>query len=120
MATTYKEESMFGEQLVCTWTLGNADEGAAKRIGKFADLSYGMWGTWSSATVIIQGSWDNPNGTPASGSWMTLTESDNTTAISNNANAAGAILEVPVWIRPKSTGGSGTAVNVVISAPWRK
>jgi hypothetical protein len=119
MATTFTDNSMIGDQLVYTWTLGDADTGAAKRVGSFGDKSYAMQGTWDTATIVLQGSWDPPDQTPAT--WHTLHESDNTTAISNTANAIGVILENPVWIRPVSSAGDGAAVlTVVISAPWRR
>jgi hypothetical protein len=119
MATTFTDNSMIGDQLVYTWTLGDADTGAAKRVGSFGDKSYAMQGTWDTATIVLQGSWDPPDQTPAT--WHTLHESDNTTAISNTANAIGVILENPVWIRPVSSAGDGAAaLTVVISAPWRR
>ena len=114
---TFQNKSSPGVQLVYEWVLGNAETGEAKAIGHFPDKSYAMCSTaWGGATVVLQGNWDNSNSPDADG-WLTLTETDNTTAISNTSNSNGAILENPVWIRPQSSGGSGTSVKVVITAP---
>lgn len=120
MATTLADQSLPGDALVHRWTLGDADTGEAKRIGAYADKSFAVWGTWDSATVVIQGSWDNPDGTPADASFITLSDSTNN-AISVTSDDIGVISEDPVWIRPVSSGGLGSAnLVLVISAPWRR
>jgi hypothetical protein len=117
MATTCTDKSEAGNLLVLEWTLTASENGDAKRIGSFGDKSYAMWGTFG-GTVTIQGSWDAGD-TPASNSWLTLHETDNTTEIALTSDGCGVILENPVWMRPVA-GASVSSVKVVISAPWRK
>ena len=73
----------------------------------FADKTVQASGTWASATVVIQGSNDNVT-------WFTLNDPGGT-ALSFTADAIKVILENPLYIRPKSSGGSGTDVNVTLA-----
>lgn len=82
------------------WTLTASETGEAVRIASWPDKSYGVWGTFG-GTVRIEGSFDKSTA-PSEDSWFTLTESDNTTAISGSARMSGVILENPIWIRPKA------------------
>lgn len=82
-----------------TWFFTAVDNGEPVRVGQFNDKSFGIWGAWASGTVVLQGSWDKAS-PPAETSWMTLYESDNATDISVTADAAGVVLENPIWIRP--------------------
>jgi len=120
MAITFQDDSFLGDQLIYTWVMDANGSGAAKRIGRFADKSYAMWGTWGGATVKLEGSWHNPNGTPDSASFITMTESDNTTSISFGVDAKGAVLENPVWIRPTMSNAGTTSIKIVVTAPWRR
>lgn len=118
MAVTFTDQSFPGTQLVYKWVVTSTTVSDPVRIGAYADKSYAMWGTFGNA-VAIQGSWDNPDGTPAEASFITLNETDNLTPISFSAAACGAILENPVWIRVKPA-AAVTSVTVVITAPWRR
>ena len=111
-----------GEGLVVRWKTDNVDYGDPVKVHVYADKSYGMYAGpsgWGGSTVILQGSWDVDNVPPGEHTWVTLTESDNTTAISMTANGAGVILENPLWIRPKRTAGAvGNVVNVVLTGKY--
>jgi hypothetical protein len=100
---------------IIEWNLGGTESGDPVRVPAFTDKSYGMWGTWGSATCVLQGSWDIKH-PPEEGSWMALKESDNSTAASQTANGCGVVLENPVWIRPKTTGGTGSVIQIVLTA----
>ena len=94
--------------VVTEWELTGNGGGEPVRCPQYADKSYAMFGTWGGATVVLQGSWDFDNPT----TWFTLNESDNTTAISNTANAAGKVLENPIWIRPLMSSAGTTDVKI--------
>lgn len=91
------------------YTLDADGGGDAVKCAHLSDKSYAMTGTWDGATVVLQGSWDYA--TPAT--WLTLNESDNSTSISNTANAAGVVLENPIWIRPFMSGKGATTSLLV-------
>lgn len=118
MAATFKDRSEPGLELIYEWTVAASEEGAAKRVMAFGDLSYAMAGTFG-GTVTLQGNWHGSGDTPDSTTWQTLHESDNTTAIALTANGIGVVLEKPVWIR--AIAGVGvTSVVVVVNGPWWK
>jgi hypothetical protein len=97
-----------------SWLVASADVGEPVRVPAYNDKSYAMWGNWGVAgSISLEGSWDK-NSPPAAGSWMVLNESDNTTAITNTADAIGVILENPIWIRPNCT-VVATSVRVTIN-----
>jgi hypothetical protein len=111
------ENILSADCLIIRWKTDAIAAGEPVRIAPYADKSYGMYaGTagWASSTVILQGSWDVDNSPPREDTWVTLTESDNTTGISMTANGAGVVLENPIWIRPNRTAGTGAVVNVVL------
>ncbi len=69
-----------------------------------------LFGTWGGATILIQGSnEDSPT------DWQTLRDAAGNN-LSFTANGLRTILELPRWIRPSSSGGTGTAVSVIINA----
>ena len=92
--------------------MGNADTGDALDPNggsiSFPDKTVHVHGVnWGSATLIIQGSNDGVN-------WETLTDPSNT-ALSFTSDALKVILESPLYIRPKTSGGTATDVNVIIA-----
>ena len=93
------------------WTLGNADDGAPIARGDLSDKTVQVWGTFGGATVVIEGSMDGTT-------WATL-KSPLDAALSFTAAGLAAILENPEFIRPRSSGGTGTAVKVAIGARSR-
>jgi hypothetical protein len=96
-----------------TWeAVGNADVGAAVAAARFSDKSVQLAGTFGGATVVIQGSEDGTN-------WSTLHDMGGNALSFTAAGGPKQILENPRFIRPSSSGGTGTDVDVFMSAPAR-
>jgi len=92
---------------LATWpAMGNADTGTAVAMSDASDRSVQIEGTFGSATVVIQGSNDGTN-------WQPLTDPQGN-AISKTASSLEAISELTRLIRPVTSGGTGTNVNVNI------
>ncbi len=73
----------------------------------FADKTVQLVGTFNNATIVIEGSNDGVT-------YVTLTDPQGN-ALSFSADAIEVILENPLYIRPSSSGGSGSAdVDVII------
>lgn len=85
--------------------MGNADTGSSVAFGQYPDRTIGIVGTFGGATVTIQGSMDG--GT----TWATLHDFQGNSA-TFTAAALFLIAENPTLIRPITSGGSGTAVDV--------
>jgi len=104
-----------GSVIRAVWTLGsgaNNNVGAAIPFTQWADRSVQMNGTFNVATVVWQGS--NDDGV----TWTTLTNPLGQ-AISHNAAAIDAVVEVCQLARPSSSGG-GVAQSVTIAAVLRR
>jgi hypothetical protein len=89
--------------------LGNADTGNWLTIPHFADKTIHVFGTWGSATLVVQGT--NEDGTPAAP--LTLTDPQGN-ALSKTADFIEAILENPYQIRVSTSGGTGTDLDAVL------
>ena len=110
MATINGTVTRNGDQSVITvtWTgLGDADDGAPIQFGEFADRSVQVDGTWASATLVWEGSNDGTT-------YYTLNDPDGV-AISKTANFMEAVMEGTVYARPRTSGGSGTDLDVVVT-----
>lgn len=88
--------------------MGNADTGVPIEFGEHMDMTVQITGTFGSATIVIQGSNDGTT-------YTTLTDPQGN-AISKTSAAIETIAECPRFVRPSSSGGTGTAVDVVIFA----
>ncbi len=92
-----------------TWeTLGDADNGAAITLPYAADITVQASGTFGSATVRLQGSNDGTN-------WHNMTQKGGTSALGFTANGLHSVNENPAYIRPHTTGGTGTDVDVTVA-----
>lgn len=110
MATTHTSVVGFDNTQVETWTLGNADTGAATILGSAPFKTVAVTGTFGGATVVVEGSNDNTN-------FFTLNDPSGTPAsLSFTAAGMKKVLENPIWIRARSSGGAGTAVVVTLVA----
>jgi len=89
-------------------TVGNADVGQAHEMASWPDRTVHLFGTWGGATIVLQGSNDGTN-------WQTLRDPGGNN-LSFTADGLKAILENPRYIRPSSSGGTGTDVDVIIYA----
>jgi hypothetical protein len=90
------------------WALGNADSGQAVNLVEFPDKSVEIVGTWGGATGVLEGSNDD-DGSGAAGTYTTLND-PSSNALSFTANAQKQVTEVTAWTRPRTSGGTGTAV----------
>lgn len=89
--------------LIVEWTgLLAGDDGAWRLLGHYNDKCLHVFGTFGGAIVTIEGSNEDTPANPAG-----LTDPTQT-AISISANAIKQVLENPLFIRPKITGGDGT------------
>ncbi len=91
--------------------MGNADVGVALDPDgggiNFADKTVQMSGNWGGATIVLQGSNDGVT-------WFTLDDPIGD-PITNTVDFIKAVLENPLYIRPSSSGGTGTDVDVTLS-----
>ena len=75
----------------------------------FADKTVMIVATYDSATIVIQGSNDGTN-------WFTLTNPNNDSLSFTVGDQLDTILENPLYIRPKTSGGQGsTAITVTLA-----
>lgn len=99
-------------RLKAIWeALGNATTGAAADMGAYADKTVQIVGTFGGATVTIQGSSDLTN-------WVTLNDTEGDPLAETSAGMF-VILENPAYIRAITSGGTGTDVDVIITANLR-
>ena len=96
----------WGDAWVASWSLGIADDGSPCEMIMASDKSVQVEGTFGAATVLIQGSNDGTN-------WRTLSDPSNA-ALSFTTAGLEAIQEHTRYIRPISSGGTGTNVTVTI------
>lgn len=80
--------------------LTGGDDGAPMTIGQFADRTVQVIGTFSGATTVIEGSLDGTT-------WATLSDT-NGNSLSLSATGIYTITQVPRYLRPKVTGGTGS------------
>lgn len=110
MATTYARSSTRGGRAVTWGSLGSADNGdeyepdAAEPLGGAVQVS----GTFGGATVVLQKS--NIGGS----NWVDMTDVDGN-AISFTATGMAEFSTGARYIRPKSSGGSGSSIVVTVT-----
>lgn len=103
-ATTITSQQLHPFALVTEWSgLLQSDAGSWELLGHYNDKCLHVFGTWGTATVTIEGT--NESGTPTSAIGLT---DPTQTAISMTANAIKQVLENPLYVRIKVTGGDGT------------
>jgi hypothetical protein len=101
-ATTVKNQ-IHPFTLTIEWTsLGQGDDGAWFMLGHYNDKCLHVWGTFGGATMTIQGSNEDAPTNP-----IALTDPTQT-SIALIVAGIKQILENPLFIRPKITGGDGT------------
>lgn len=92
-----------------TWAMGSADTGLAdSRLAGYADRTVQAFGTWGGATLVIEGSLDGTN-------WVTLTDPQGNAISKTTTNFIESIAEWVRYIRPVTSGGTGTALTVIIA-----
>lgn len=85
-----------------TWTgLLNGDDGTPVNFMAYGDRTVTVTGTFSTGgTVVFEGSNDKTN-------WFTLTDPGGA-VISRTTAGMKAVIENPVWVRPRVTAGDGS------------
>lgn len=92
--------------------VGDADQSDWVKMPNLADKTIHVFGTWDSATLVVQGS--NEEGVPTAP--ITLTDPQGN-ALSKTADFIETILENPAQIRISTSGGQGsTALTAIIAA----
>ena len=113
IALTSTDRNTVAGVVLYKWeALGNADDGAPVSVGYAADITVQAIGTFGSATVRLQGSNDGTN-------WHNMTQKGGTTALGFTAAGVHSINEMPAYIRPHTTGGTGTDVDVIVAVHAR-
>jgi hypothetical protein len=110
VALTSANRNAVNGAIVLTWeALGNADDGSPFSLPFKASITMQVIGTFGSATVALQGSNDGTN-------WALLQWKGKTaTALSLTSAGIAEAVECPAYIRPVTTGGTGTDVDVIIA-----
>jgi hypothetical protein len=109
IALTSTDRNRVNGAIVITWeTLGNADDGGAFALPFAADITAQAIGTFGGATVKLQGSNDGAN-------WFDLTKRGGTAAASFTSAGGASANENPAFIRPVTSGGTGTDVDVIVA-----
>src|ERR1051326_4103317 len=95
--------------MTITWSnIGDSDTCTAATGARWPDKTVSVRGTFSSATVVIQGSDDNSN-------WVPLNDSRGEgNSLSFSSADIRTVTENPTYIRPSSTGGSSSSTTVVL------
>ena len=93
--------------VILNYALANADTGSAFTLPIAVDITAQAVGTFGGATVLVEGSNDAIN-------WNTLGANVGTNLSFTTAGLRKAA-ENPAYIRASTSGGTGTAVNVVIA-----
>lgn len=78
----------------------------------FPDKTFTATGTWGSATLVVEGSNDGTT-------YMTvncLTATGEVTAASFTDNAVFNVIENPRYLRPRTTGGTSTALTIICTS----
>ncbi len=109
VAATVKAVGVGNEAcLLATWAaIGDSDTCTPVSFPDFPDRSVHAWGTFSSASIAVQGS--NNGGT----SFASLRDPTSTT-IALTSEGIKAVLENTQQIKPVTSGGSGSSVSVAI------
>ncbi len=108
MATAVKEiqHGRMARVRVYEWTLTDGETGDAIEVPS-SDVSVEGTGTWSGATLTIEGSM-----TPESGGTFLPAKDQAGLAISLTADGSAIVLQTFYRMRPKLTGGSSSSVKV--------
>lgn len=90
------------------WALTDDDTGVPWTGGPFKDMSVQYAGTWSTATLVWEGSNDGTN-------WVTLTDAAGV-ALSFTADGLKEVLAHCAQVRPVTSGGGGATITATLAA----
>ncbi len=112
IAATTDRNTAAGATLVTWDAMATGDSGAAFGLNAAADITIQVTGTFGGSTVTFQGSNDGTN-------WHPLTQRGSVTNMAYTAAASHICQEMPAFIRPVITGGTGSAFKVVAAIFYR-
>lgn len=93
---------------VALWeTMNGVSTGVEMALARWSDKTVTASGTWGSATLVIQGSNDG-------NTWFTVDDVDGT-PVSFTSDSMAVIRDNPLYMRPKTSGGTGSDVDVHIA-----
>ena len=95
--------------IIVTWaSMGTADTGTSFLVPSASNLTLQQSGTFGGATIVLQGSNDGTN-------WATLTQTGGSNvAFSYTTAGVHCPVEMPVYVRPVTSGGTGTVVDAIL------
>lgn len=107
--------SVVNDAILPAWDLAAGDVGAPAKLGAFADRTVQFSGSFAGSSMALRGSnFENPD-PEDDAQWFFISDPKLTTPISNIVAPAGFVLyENPLWISPKCTGGTATAIKTII------
>lgn len=86
--------------------MGNSDTGTKEELSRYPNKSVTFNGTFGGATVVLEGSDDDVT-------YFTVNDIKGN-AVSTNAAARFDVVDVPKFMRPRTSGGTGTSINVTL------
>jgi hypothetical protein len=104
--STITRTQPWGDAWNITWTVDTGDQGSSIEMPGANDRTVMVTGTFSTTTVVLQGSNDNVN-------WFTL-NSPQGTALSFTAPGLLAVQEHCRYVRPSASAGTGTGLVVTL------
>ena len=99
--------------VLVTWDgMATGDSGAPFGLNAAADLTFQVTGTFGGSTVTFQGSNDGTN-------WHPLTQRGGTANMAYTVASVQIAQEMPAFIRPTITGGTGSGFKVTAAVFYR-
>ena len=106
---THENDSGARSRIITWEAMGDDDTGTSIEVYSYPDKTIQFSGTWGGATVILQGSQDGTT-------WKTLVDSSGIALSFTVDSDIKLIRDNPRFLRASSSGGSGTDVDVIITA----
>ena len=102
-----KQNANSARSLLTLWeAMGDDDTGAPVLVGERPDGSVQVTGTFGGATFTLEGSNDGTN--------FVVLRDDSGTTISLTSAGLQMFMQRTLWIRPQTSGGTGTDVDVYL------
>lgn len=91
------------------WAMTSADTGVGVSLPNFPDKTITVTGTWGSATLVVQGANEDVDA-----SYINMTDPQGN-AISKTSDFIEALLENPLFIRVKTSGGTNSVLTAIVT-----
>jgi hypothetical protein len=102
------------DAVIIQWTLGDSDTATPVQLPSPADRTVQVEGTFGGATMVLQGSNDSTTG--SDGNYHTLNDPLGAAISVAAAGAIKQVMEVTRWMKPSTSGGSGSSLTMTICA----